>query len=183
MGKKIIVLNGSPRKNGNTSCLIDAFTSGAQEAGHTVKRFDLQWMNISPCLGCLKGGSGKDGPCVQIDGMNEIYPAYIEADVFVFASPLYSWSFSAQFKMAWDRLFAIVEAKSMKTRYKECVMLIAAEEDSERNFAPMVYYYNVLAKNMGWEDRGMVLAGGVNEVGDIAGKPSLDDARKLGSQL
>ncbi|MCC0632198.1 NAD(P)H-dependent oxidoreductase [Clostridioides sp. ZZV15-6388] len=50
MGKKIIVLNGSPRTNGNTSVLIDSFVSGAEESENTVKRFNLQQMNIHPCL-------------------------------------------------------------------------------------------------------------------------------------
>ena len=50
--KKIIVLNGSPRKKGNTAALISAFTKGAEEAGHTVTTFNLQEMDIHPCIGC-----------------------------------------------------------------------------------------------------------------------------------
>ena len=55
MGKRIL-LNGSPRSKGNTAMLCDAFTEGAQSAGHTVTRFDLQSMKIHGCLGCMKGG-------------------------------------------------------------------------------------------------------------------------------
>ena len=62
-------------------------------------------------------------------------------------------------------------------------MLIAAEEDSPESFAPIVDYYNLLMKNLGWEDKGMVLAGGVYKVGDIAGKPSLGEAKKLGASM
>ena len=39
MSRKIIILNGSPRKNGNTSSLVKAFTDGAKEAGNTVTEF------------------------------------------------------------------------------------------------------------------------------------------------
>ena len=56
MGKNIIILNGSPRKHGNTAALCDAFAAGASAAGHNVVRFDLQGMNIHGCLGCMKGG-------------------------------------------------------------------------------------------------------------------------------
>ena len=49
MGKKIIILNGSPRQKGNTAGLIEAFTKGAESSGNTVMRFDLQKMNIHPC--------------------------------------------------------------------------------------------------------------------------------------
>ena len=75
MGKHILLLNGSPRSKGNTAMLCDAFTAGAQSAGHTVTRFDLQKMEIHGCLGCMKGGKDKASPCVQKDDMNKIYPA------------------------------------------------------------------------------------------------------------
>lgn len=52
MGKKIVILNGSPRAKGNTAGLIDAFAKGAEQAGHEIVRFDLQRMDIHPCLGC-----------------------------------------------------------------------------------------------------------------------------------
>ena len=63
MAKKIVILNGSPRKNGNTSALTAAFQRGAEEAGNTVTEFHLSDMNINGCLGCWGGGkdfAGKD---------------------------------------------------------------------------------------------------------------------------
>lgn len=183
MSKRILVLNGSPRKNGNTSALIDAFTGGAEQAGHMVSRFDLQQMAIRPCIGCVRGGRDKHSPCTQKDEMDQIYAAFAESDVLVLASPLYYWSFSAQLKIAIDRLFAVTEANGMKTPRKACAMLIAAEEDSDANFAPIRDYYRTMLAGLGWEDVGQVLAGGVIEVGDIQGKPVLDEARRLGGSL
>ena len=66
---------------------------------------------------------------------------------------------------------------------KGCVLLMPAEEDTERNFAPVVSYYEVLCERMGWRDLGRVLAGGVYRAGDIAGNPALDEARELGAGL
>ena len=183
MGKKIIVLNGSPRARGNTETLADAFIEGAQSAGHTVKKFNLREMNVRPCIGCLKGGKDKQSPCVQKDDMDQIYAAFNEADIYVMASPLYYWSFTAQLKAAIDRLFAVTEANDYQTPYKECIMLIAAEDDSKGNFAPMVAYYESMLEHLGWKDLGQVLAGGVMQVGDINGKPSLQEARNLGAAL
>ena len=94
MGKKIMILNGSPRANGNTAALIETFTKGAREAGNEVTCFDLQRMNIHPCLGCCKGGRNPDSPCVQKDDMDRIYPAYREADVVVLASPFKAFCYS-----------------------------------------------------------------------------------------
>ena len=109
MGKKIIVLNGSPRKNGNTSALVKAFREGAESAGHTVTEFWLGGMKINGCRGCCAGGKNPESPCVQKDDMEQIYPAYKEADVVVLASPLYYWTISGQLKCAFDRLFAVAE--------------------------------------------------------------------------
>lgn len=184
MSKKIIILNGSPRKNGNTAALCDAFTTGAESAGHSVTRFDLQQLDIHGCLGCLKGGKNPDSPCVQKDGMEKIYPAYKDADILVFASPMYYWSITAQLKMALDRLFAVTEADpNFKTPQKDCIMLMAAEGDTPDNWKPVLDYYHALLEKLGWNDCGTVLAGSVMNVGDIAGKPALAEAQALGAKI
>lgn len=183
MAKKIMVLNGSPRKNGNTAALIDQFIAGAADAGHSVTRFNITEMNICPCLGCLKGGKDKDNPCLQRDDMDKIYPVYNAADVVVLASPLYFWSFTAQLKTVIDRIFAVSEANDYEAPRKDCLMLIAAGDDSKENFQPMIDYYKGFLQNIGWTDAGMLLAGNVNELGDIVGKPALEDARRMGATI
>ena len=110
MGKNVLVLNGSPRRNGNTAALVDAFAEGAAQAGHDVVRFDVALMDIAPCRGCLGGGADADSPCVQKDDMDAVYAAYRAADVVVLASPMYCWSVTAQEKAVLDRLFALMEA-------------------------------------------------------------------------
>ena len=81
MSKKIVILNGSPRKTGNTSALVKAFTEGAQSAGSTVTEFFLDGMDIHGCKGCFGGHSSKECPCVQKDDMAQIYPAVKEFPV------------------------------------------------------------------------------------------------------
>ena len=184
MGKKITILNGSPRKNGNTAMLCDAFTEGAGSAGHRVTRFDLGHLQIHGCLGCMKGGKNPAAPCVQKDDMLQIYPAYREADIVVLASPLYYWSFSAQLKAAFDRLFAVAELDpNYANPKKDCVLLMAAEGDTLDNWKPALDYYESLLRFLGWRDLGRVLAGGVLEAGAVAGKPVLEEVRKLGTAL
>lgn len=94
---------------GNTAGLVEAFKQGAEKAGHTVEVFNLQRMDIHPCLGCLGGGCDSQNPCVQKDDMVKIYPYYETADVLVLASPMYYWSITAQLKTVIDRLFAVTE--------------------------------------------------------------------------
>lgn len=181
MGKKIVILNGSPRKTGNTSALAAAFTEGAQEAGNTVTEFFLDSMVINGCKGCFGGGKNPDHPCVQKDGMEQIYPAYREADVVVLASPLYYWSISGQLKTAFDRLFAVAECDpDYRNPQKECVLLMAAEG---HGFEESEYWYDRLAKHLGWNSLGKVLCGGVMAVGDIKDRKELADARELGRSI
>lgn len=181
MGKKIIVLNGSPRKNGNTSALVKAFREGAESAGHSVTEFWLEGMNINGCRGCCAGGKNPESPCVQKDDMEQIYPAYKEADVVVLASPLYYWTISGQLKCAFDRLFAVAECDPSYTNpRKESALLMAAEGNG---FEETVYWYDRLMGHIGWKDCGKVLCGGVMAVGDIEGKPELEEARRLGASI
>ena len=182
--KKILILNGSPRINGNTHALISEFANGAKSSGHEVKIFDLDKMNIHGCKGCLKGGKDKESPCTQKDDMLKIYPFYKEADIIVFASPMYYWSFSAQLKMSIDRLFAVTEIDpNYKTPYKECIMLMAAEGDDKNNFEPVIQYYKSLIKFLGWKDLGYLFAGGVFNIGDIKGKQELKEAFEMGKLI
>lgn len=181
MGKKIIVLNGSPRKNGNTSSLVRDFTKEAEAAGNTVTAFFLDEMDIRGCKGCFGGGKDIDSPCRQKDDMEKIYPAFRDADVVVMASPLYYWTLSGQLRTAFDRLFAVSECDAgYRTPAKECVLLMAA---AGNDFDDVGRYYENLIKLLGWKDLGSVLAGGVQDAGDIEGMPALEEARKLGASI
>lgn len=181
MGKNIVVLNGSPRKKGNTSELVRAFVEGAEGAGHQVTEFFLNGMNVHGCLGCFGGGKDPAHPCVQSDDMDSVYAAYREADVVVLASPLYYWGISGQLKIAFDRLFAVAECDpDYRNPVKDSVLLMAAEGDG---FEESAQWYDNLERHIGWKSLGKVLCGGVMQVGDIAGKPELEEARALGAQV
>lgn len=181
MAKKIIILNGSPRKNGNTSALTDAFRRGAEEAGNEVAEFHLAQMKINGCLGCWHGGKDPEHPCVQKDDMEKIYPVYREADVVVLASPLYYWFISGHLKNAFDRLFAIAECDpNYSNPIKESVLIMAAEGDG---FEESEHWYDHLEKHIGWKSIGKVLCGWVAQPGDISGKEELEQAYSLGKAI
>lgn len=52
MSRKIVVITGSPRKNGNSFAMTDAFIKAAEEKGHSVTRFDADMMNLGGCHAC-----------------------------------------------------------------------------------------------------------------------------------
>ena len=88
MSKKIVVITGSPRKNGNSFAMTDAFIKAAEAKGHTVTRFDAAMMKLGGCHACETCYStGK--ACTFDDDFNTIAPAILEADALVFTMPVY----------------------------------------------------------------------------------------------
>lgn len=182
MSKKIVILNGSPRRNGNTSALVREFTKGAESVGHTVTEFFLDSMNIHSCKGCFGGHSSRACPCVQKDDMARIYPAVKDCDVVVFASPLYYWNLSGQIKTAVDRLFALEEGDGnlLRGHARSGALLMAAEGEG---FEDVVLFFDHLMEHLRWKNLGHVLAGGNGDVGDIEGRDELQEARELGRAI
>ena len=79
---KILILNGSPRPNGNTSAMVEAFAEGAKENGHQIDIINVCQKKIAGCLGCdycRRKDSGHERQCVQRDDMQEVYPLLDEA--------------------------------------------------------------------------------------------------------
>lgn len=101
MRKKVLVLSGSPRKNGNSDMLCDAFIKGAENSGHLAEKILIQNKKISPCLACY--GCRNTHLCVQKDDMREILEKMVQADVIVLATPVYFYSLSGQLKTLIDR--------------------------------------------------------------------------------
>ena len=182
MGKKIVILNGSPRKKGNTSALVKSFTQGAEIAGHTVTEFFLSGMEIHGCKGCFGGHQDRECPCVQHDDMDQIYPAVRECDVIVLASPLYYWNLSGQLRTAVDRLFALEEGEGnlLRGHDRASALLMAAEG---HGFEDVLLYFDHLMEHLRWKNLGHVLAGGNENIGDIEGKPELKKAFELGASI
>ena len=169
---KILILNGSPHKNGTTSELIRAFTDGAESSGHEVKTFWLQGMNIRGCLACdyCKNKTAEINPCVQKDDMHEIYMAFNECDVLVLATPVYFWTFSAQLKTAVDRLYAYVMWRLPELSRTKKTMLISTGNADD--------YRDILSWYEGFEKYA-----GIKSAGVITGKGNTEGARSAGAGL
>ena len=164
---KIIILNGVAKKKGNTSRLIDAFKDGVSD-DHTVIDFYLQNMNIKGCLdcgGCLRNRD--EISCVQKDDMEEILKQFVDADIIVFASPMYWGTISGPLKTAVDRLYPFCNPYYAPP-IKETILLMTANSTM---YQLAVDWYSVF-QLMGWKNRGMAL-----------GIDKINDAYKLGSEI
>lgn len=152
----IVILQGSPNKKGSTDVLAEQFRKGAEEAGHTVRRFDLTDLQIRPCTGCV--ACGYEGPCVQKDENQIIRQAVLEADMMVFATPLYYYGMSAQLKTVIDR-FCAYNSSIQRKHMKSALLAVAWNSDSW-TFEALESHYKTLVRYLNLTDMGMVLGYG-----------------------
>ena len=105
---KIITILGSPRKKGNTAKVLSMFEDKVEKS-HEIERVNITQYKVGGCLGCYKCKEKSSEPgCVQKDDALTIFEKMIQADVIVYASPLYCWSFTSQIKPLIDRHFCLV---------------------------------------------------------------------------
>jgi len=104
---KVLVLLGSPRKNGNSTILAREIAKGAESAGAAVEILYINGMNIKPCQGCWTCQKKESKGCAIDDDMQTIYPKLIGADAWVIASPVHWFNMSTQTKLWLDRCFAL----------------------------------------------------------------------------
>ncbi|MDE6434471.1 MAG: flavodoxin family protein [Lachnospiraceae bacterium] len=180
--KNILVIQGGGRYKGNTEQLIEFFVKGATEAGHYVEVISLIKNEVRGCLGCNACRYGK--PCIQKDAFNEMIPKIKSADCIVFASPLYFWTVSSRIKAFIERFYCIAEedptpplGRYEKYPIKDCALLMTSADNFFWTFEQAVSYYKfALVNYIGFQDKGMLLAGGC---GDTNGKPQIGETQHL----
>ncbi len=161
--KNVVVVTSSPRKGGNSDTLAMSFAEGAKAAGHNVKIIALRDLNLKFCMGCLF--CQVHDRCVLSDEMNGLYPDFEEADVLVFATPVYYYSISGQLKTFLDRLNPLY---SKKVKFRDVYLLASSADNEEKSMDVSVSVIQ------GWVDcfEGVKIAGvlrgtGVGAKGEI----------------
>ena len=181
MGKKIVVITGSPRKNGNSFAMTEAFTQAAEANGHEVTRFDAAMKNVGgchACEACFRTGKA----CSFDDDFNTIAPAILEADAVVFTMPVYWYSIPAQIKGVIDKLFSfVVGGKDISG--KECAMIVCCEEDDMSVMDGVRIPLERSAALMKWKMVGEVLIPGVLNAGDISKTDGCEQAAALAGKF
>lgn len=174
MGKNIVIISASPRKQSNSDILCDEFMRGAKEAGHRVEKIRLAEKNINYCTGCCSCIGGK-GRCAQKDDMNGILEKILAVDVLVLASPVYFHSFNGQMKTFMDRVCPIYSL----IRGKEVYFIASAAGGSlpvENTFQT----FRVFTRCLDVREMGTVAVTGVWEEGGVKGKHACKAAYAMG---
>lgn len=175
---KILVLTGSPRKNGNSNGLASEFIRGATEKGHDVFRFDTAQSNVHPCIAC--NSCGMDGPCVFKDDFEQVREHIVPADAVVFATPMYYFGISSQLKTVIDRFYALNGQIHVP---KKGALLMTYANTSPKQAIPIDSHYDTLMDYLGWENAGKIIAPGVWPAGSIKSTKYPEMAYNLGRSI
>ena len=135
---KILVLNGSPRPNGNTAGMVKTFHQAAEEHSQQVKMLTLCKMNIKGCLACEYCHGKGQGQCVQKDDMQEIYAELNDTEMLILAAPIYYHGISGQLKCVIDRFYSALYPTAPAT-LKKVAMFLSSGDDNMYDGAKFSY--------------------------------------------
>lgn len=111
----ILGIGGSPRKNGNSAIMLEAFIQGAADAGARTRVFYLRETTVHSCIGCEK--CRRDKKCTRLlDGMQDIYPEIDRAGGLVLASPAHNYNVTALTKAFIDRMYCYYDFTNDRPR-------------------------------------------------------------------
>ena len=176
--QNIVVITGSPHRNGTSALLADKFIEGAQSKGHNVYRFNSAFEEINPCQGC--NACHRNGPCVYKDAIEQkLMPELLKADVIVLITPLYYYAMSAQLKTVVDRFYSHLRSFDGK----KTLLMATAYNSAGWTFEALVDHYQSLAGYMKWQDMGMVLGYGCGSRSNIERSEFPEQAFKLGQSI
>ena len=177
--KKILIVSTSPRKNSNSVSLALAFAVGAKAAGLEVDFVSLRGKTVNFCRGCFV--CQEKQRCVIHDDADELCRKALQADVLVFATPIYYYEMSGQLKTLLDRFNPLFPSDYA---FRDVYLLTAAAEDESHVPARAVSGVE------GWiacferaRLAGSVFMGGVTEAGENPTHPALEEARRMGQSV
>lgn len=179
MSKKVLVISTSLRSKSNSSILADAFMEGAKDAGHEVEKISLINKSIAFCKGCL--ACQKLQSCIIKDDAIDIAEKMKQADVIVFATPIYYYEMSGQMKTLLDRVNSLYASDYA---FRQVYLLTAAADVGEHVDERAIHGFQ------GWVEcfpkeklMGTLLAEGVNKEDEMQLHPSLKKAYAMGKAI
>lgn len=145
---KALLLNGSPRK-GNTCAALEALKRGfANIEDLEIKEINADDAGVSPCIACES--CKPSGSCVFDDDTNDVIEAVMEADILVFASPVYWWGLTAQLKTIIDKFYCNIEGLKAKKK-KVGLLLVGEAEQDNPQYRIIREQMECISDYLGWE--------------------------------
>lgn len=116
MAKRVVVISSSPRKGGNSDTLCDEFVKGAIDGGNDAVKYFLEDIDFGSCKACYRCKT-PEMKCFQDDGIGEILENMLDADVIVYATPIYYYEMCGTLKIFFDRCYPIFNHLENKDYY------------------------------------------------------------------
>ena len=167
---KVVAINSSPKMNkGNTALILNPFLEGMSADGADVELFYTRKLTINPCNGCVACWYKTPGECSQKDDMKSLLSSIREAEIIVFASPVYVDSVNGPMKNLMDRMMPLgkplLEIRNGRTRHfydeehdpKAFVLVSSCGFWEMDTFDPLVVHMQALSTNFGWKFAGALL--------------------------
>jgi len=197
---KVLAINSSPHKgDGNTALILNPFLDGIREAGGSVDLHYTNDLNVLHCLGDFSCFCRPSGRCIQSDDMDWLMTKVRDADILVFASPLYVDGVNGPMKTVIDRLVPLlqmfVETRDGHSRHipkdnkiRRIVLVSNCGFWEQDNFDPVILHMRALSKNLNAEFAGALIRphGPFLKNADQSGLPFediLEAARMAGWQI
>ena len=175
--KNILIISGSPRKNGNSDTLCDQFAKGASGAGHQVEKIFLGDKKLGFCTACYACQSGN---CPQQDDAVWIAEKMLTADVIVLSTPVYFYTMSAQLKTLIDRSVMYYPRIEKKEFYYIMTMADTEKANFRGTIEALRGFVDCCEKSV---EKGMIEAVGVYEKGEIRNTPFMQQAFEMGKSV
>ncbi len=145
---KVLILQASPRANGNTAWMAEEYRKAAEAAGHQVTLVNVSKKKIAGCLACEYCHGKGNGACIQKDDMQEIYPMMAEAEALILAAPIYYFTLNAQIQAPIQRMYCVNKpAKVQKMALMVSSYSPGVYEGAKAEFRDICNYWS--AENMG----------------------------------
>ena len=186
MARNILVVIGSPRRNGNSAALAKQVAAGAKKDGAKVEAVFLQGLNIQPCTACDACRKKLKKDCIIKDDMKVLYPKIKAADGIVIASPIYWFTVSAQTKLFMDRWYALGGDNDYRGLRGKRFGILMAFADADAFSSGAVNALHTFQDAIGYLEGSIagMIYGSAGEAGEIRKRRDLmQQAAELGKKL
>lgn len=129
---KVLAINGSSRKNGNTAIALNTIIEELEKQGIETEMIQLAGYTINPCKACFTCG-GKNNCSFNNDMFEEIFEKVIEADGIILGSPVYSADVSSNMKALIDRGAVVADMNPQILKHKIGVAVVACRRGGALN--------------------------------------------------
>jgi len=167
---KVLAFNASPlMERGNTSLLLGPFLEGLREEDCQVELIYTCKLHLNPCLGDMACWTKTPGKCIHKDDVSTLLPKIKDADVIVFATPVYFDGMPGTLKNLIDRLIPLIEPyfvlradhcrhpPRQPHKQSKVVLILSCGFWEMDNFDPLVTHVQAICKNACWECAGALL--------------------------